>query len=234
MELNFKYEGMLAHSFDRFYVVTKFILSSVNDLKFSTINFNETCDYLQEKNECNENAKEYISDLSVFCKKIVPFVHYYKEQIFSFNCTLHNILMNEISPSLLNLLKDRKEKRGIIISQITGFIGLAYEGISSFLHNRRLKALYKAVVAMENKVYLQLNKLIYLEDSMVMYGVYNTETLEKLITTIHKMYNITTPHERLFAGKLSSSFVWYLTKNGVHHYAINTLLHLRTLREKIC
>ena len=40
--INFKYEGMLVHSFDRFYVVTKFILPTINDLKFSTINFDET------------------------------------------------------------------------------------------------------------------------------------------------------------------------------------------------
>ena len=53
--------------------------------------------------------------------------------------------------------------------------------------------MHKAVVLMENKVNLQHNKLIYLEDSMVMYGVYNAETLEKLITTIHKMHNITSP-----------------------------------------
>ena len=31
---NFKYKGMLAHSFDRFYVVTLFILPTVNDLNF--------------------------------------------------------------------------------------------------------------------------------------------------------------------------------------------------------
>ena len=31
--ITYKYEGMLAHSFDRFYVVTKFILSTVKDLK---------------------------------------------------------------------------------------------------------------------------------------------------------------------------------------------------------
>ena len=40
--INFKYEGMLVHSLDRFYVVTKFILPTVSDLKFSTINFDET------------------------------------------------------------------------------------------------------------------------------------------------------------------------------------------------
>ena len=27
--INYKYEGMLAHSFDRFYTVTKFILPSI-------------------------------------------------------------------------------------------------------------------------------------------------------------------------------------------------------------
>ena len=48
--------------------------------------------------------------------------------------------------------------------------------------------------------------LIHIEDSMVMYGIYNAETLENLITTVYKMHNITIPNERLFAGKPSSSF----------------------------
>ena len=64
------------------------------------------------------------------------------------------------------------------------------------------KALHKTVAEMETKVNLQCNKLINLEDSMVMYGIYNAETLDKLITTVHKMHNITTLNERLFAGKL--------------------------------
>ena len=85
---------------------------------------------------------------------------------------------------------------------------------------------------METRVNIQPNKLIHLEDSMVMYGVYNAETLEKLINTIHQMYNIITSNERLFAGELSAAFTWYINKNGVHHYAINFLLYLRTLREK--
>ena len=32
--INYKYEGMLAHLFDRFYVVTKFILPTIGDLNF--------------------------------------------------------------------------------------------------------------------------------------------------------------------------------------------------------
>ena len=36
---NFKYEGMLAHSFDRFYVVTKFEMPEIEDLKLTNIYF---------------------------------------------------------------------------------------------------------------------------------------------------------------------------------------------------
>ena len=39
MELIIKYEGMIAHSFNRFYVVTKFILLTMDDLKLSPINY---------------------------------------------------------------------------------------------------------------------------------------------------------------------------------------------------
>ena len=88
------------------------------------------------------------------------------------------------------------------------------------------------MVVMENKVNLQCNKSIHLEDSMVMYGIYNAETLEKIITTVHQIHNLTTPNERLLASKLSSWLNWYLTKGGVNHYAINSLLYLRVEREK--
>ena len=37
--INYKYEVMLAHSFDRFYVVTKFMLSTIGDLKVFKIGF---------------------------------------------------------------------------------------------------------------------------------------------------------------------------------------------------
>ena len=41
--INYKYEGMLAHSFDKFYIVTKFILPSIEDIKFSRLNYDNTC-----------------------------------------------------------------------------------------------------------------------------------------------------------------------------------------------
>ena len=46
----------------------------------------------------------------------------------------HNILENEIK--LLLPQVQRKQKHGIITILISSFIGLAYEGISSFLHHK--------------------------------------------------------------------------------------------------
>ena len=41
--INYKYEGTLSHSFDTFYVVTKFELPKVKDLEFTTIPYNTGC-----------------------------------------------------------------------------------------------------------------------------------------------------------------------------------------------
>ena len=100
---------------------------------------------------------------------------YYKRQIKSYNDTAHNILKNDID--LLLPLIPRKQKCGIITTIVSSFIGLAYEGISSFLHYKWNKALNKTVKAMDSETTILHNKLIQLENSMLMYGIYNVETL---------------------------------------------------------
>ena len=64
---------MLTHSFDRFYVVTKFMLPLLGDLKFSNLKYDNTCAYLDNKNVQNMEAQKYMLDLKTFCKKIEPF-----------------------------------------------------------------------------------------------------------------------------------------------------------------
>ena len=171
-------------------------------------------------------------DLETFCKKIEPFVAYYKRLIKSYNNTAHNILEKEINLLLPQI--PRVQKCGIITMFVSSFIGLAYEGISSFLNNKRNKALHKAIIAMDSKADIQCNNLMHLENSMLMYSVYNTETLEKLIKTVHNIHNTTTSHERLFAGQHSPSVfrTFYAHSLGLHHYSINSLLYLRTIQDK--
>ena len=80
---------MLAHSFDRFYVATKFMLPSFGDVKFSDINYDDTCTYLDNRNAQDTETQKYILDLKTFCRKIEPFVTYYKRLIKSYNNTVH-------------------------------------------------------------------------------------------------------------------------------------------------
>ena len=67
--INYKYEGMLAHSFDRFYVVTKFSLPTTHDLKFSALNFDKDCKYFRDtsKNLTGE-AIQHIPSLVAYCR----------------------------------------------------------------------------------------------------------------------------------------------------------------------
>ena len=111
-------------------------------------------------------------------------------------------MKNEINLILPQI--PRKQKCGIITTLVSSFIGLAYEGISHFLHRKQNKALHKAVKAMDSKTTIKHNKLMQLENSMLMYGVYNAEMLEKLISTVHHIHNTTSSHERLFAGQQGS------------------------------
>ena len=97
-------------------------------------------------------------------------------QIKGHNVTAHHILKNEVDLILPKFNEGQKNKRVIFSTMITGFIDLAFEGISSFLHNRRHKALHKVVKAMSVTMDMQRNKLMHLENTMVMYGIYNAET----------------------------------------------------------
>ena len=84
---------------------------------------------------------------------------------------------------------------------------------------------------MNNKANIQRNKL---DDTMLMYGIYDAKTLVKLIKSAHKIHNTTSSHEKLFAGKhnLSLFRILYVHSLGLQHYSINSLLYLRIIHDK--
>ena len=88
---------------------------------------------------------------------------------------------------------------------------------------------------MDDKANIQHNKLMKLENSKLMYGVYNAETLEKLNNTVHDIHNTTCSHERLFAGEYSLSIFCTLYAHSLYlqHYSTNSLLYLRIYRINI-
>ena len=128
--INYKYEGMLVHLFDRFYIVTKFMLSLIGDIKFSRLNYDHSCTYMNKEYTPNMDSRKHLTELKAYCNKIKPFVSHYTNLIKSYNTTVYNILENEIKPLLPQL---SRQQCGIITTLVSGFIGLAYEGMSSFL-----------------------------------------------------------------------------------------------------
>ena len=83
--INYKYKGMLVHSFDRFYVVTKFMLPMIGDLKFSKRDFDYTCAYMEKEYAPNTDSRKHILELRAYCNKVKPFVTYYNRLINSYN-----------------------------------------------------------------------------------------------------------------------------------------------------
>ena len=67
---------------------------------------------------------------------------------------------------------------------------------------------------------------------MIMYSIYNSDTLETLTDTVHRLHNKSTWNEKLFAGKLEDCHHWYLAERCVNHYAINSMPFLIMAREK--
>ena len=61
--INYKYEDLLTHSFDRFYIVTRFMLPLLGNFKFSNLNYDNTCAYLENKNSEGTRTRKYMLDL---------------------------------------------------------------------------------------------------------------------------------------------------------------------------
>ena len=87
---------------------------------------------------------------------------------------------------------------------------------------------------MSNQANIQHNKLMKLDNAMLMYGIYNAETLEKLVNTVHEVHNVTSSHEKLFAGEHNPSLFRMLYMDALHiqQYATNSLLFLRIIQDK--
>ena len=68
---------------------------------------------------------------------------------------------------------------------------------------------------------------------MVLYSISNSDTLQNLTNTVHRLQNQSTWNEKLYAGKIVRWCRWYLSAKGINHYAINSLLFLTTTRENM-
>ena len=68
--INYKYVGTISHSFDRFYVVTKFELPKVQDLQFMTIPYDKGCNHLEDAKSKGKYPLDLIVKIKEYCVKI--------------------------------------------------------------------------------------------------------------------------------------------------------------------
>ena len=66
--IDYKYDSTLSHSFDRFYVVTKYELPRVEDLKLATISYSSNCTYLDNVKDRKDFPQSFVKDIkSILC-----------------------------------------------------------------------------------------------------------------------------------------------------------------------
>ena len=87
---------------------------------------------------------------------------------------------------------------------------------------------------MKNETDIQHSKLLKLDNTMLMYGIYNADTLEKLINTVQEIYDVTSSHEKLFVGEYNPAIFRPLCMDtlGIQQYAFNSLLFLKVVQDK--
>ena len=141
--VNFRYEGMLAHSFDRFYVVTRIEIPKVSDLNLTVFQFDYNCSHVAHiEKDTRFKVPDMIRDMfKVYCRNIIPYMYLYKHQVEYYENTVYNIRKRHrnVLPKFGNTdnnVQLKCLKRQIISALISGFIGLAFGGISSYLQHK--------------------------------------------------------------------------------------------------
>ena len=127
--VNFRYEGMLAHSFDRFYVVTRIEIPKVLDLNLTLFQFDYNCSHVANiEKDTSFKVPSTIKDMfNVYCKNIIPYMYLYKHQVEYYEKMVYNILEKDIGL----ILPKFEDKETNVHPKL-----LAFEGISSFLQHK--------------------------------------------------------------------------------------------------
>ena len=135
-------------SFDRFYVVTKVELPKVSDLNLTMFQFDYNCSHVDKMERIALVFKFKITNtirniFRMYCRNLIPYMYLYKHQAEYYEKTVYNILEKDIGmilPRFGNTDSDmlsKQPKRQMLSALISRFIGLAFEGISSYLQHKR-------------------------------------------------------------------------------------------------
>ena len=72
--INYKYMGTKSYLFHRFYVVTKLELPKVQDLQFTTIPYDKSCQHVEDAKSKGGLSLGLIDEIKTYCIKIAPYM----------------------------------------------------------------------------------------------------------------------------------------------------------------
>ena len=91
----------------------------------------------------------------------------------------------------------------------------------------------KAVNVLNSRTGIDHNRVYHLEDTMIMYEKYNSDTMMELINMVHQMQNVTTWKEKIFLSKMNDWLKCNLENtHNEFDYSMDAVLFLTAIKEK--
>ena len=225
--INYKFNGLLHHNFERVWVITKIAIPKLEDIHFPDINFDPYCKFTRKLNNGRQAAKYEIQSI---WKSMKPLISLLKQKERHHENAIKALLKEEIPRSLhesghsqssrsnqvpvsagQRFLHSTREgempvpvhKRAVpaLIPALASLVMIAVESLNSFLQKKQSKAMATGFDALRHDQTLAWNSLWQLEHDFLIYGKYNVEKLQDIVMTINNLQNRTLSVERLLTGQ---------------------------------
>ena len=95
----------------------------------------------------------------------------------------------------------RKKAISAFIPAIAGLAKIAVKSLSTFLQQKRNKAMAQGLTAIRNDQSLAWNSLKQLENDFLLYGKFNVAKLQDIVQTVNGIRNRTLSLEKLLTGQ---------------------------------
>ena len=205
--INYKYNGLLYHNIDRVWVVTKVILPKLEDISFPDVKFDADCSFVNKICNANPSVKTIIQSM---CKSMKSLITLIKQKEKFYEMAIQSILKEEIPRSLHGKVSSqlgssnqdpvsagqrflhstkgempmpvrRKKAITAFIPAIASLAKIAVESLSTFLQQKRNKAMSQGLNAIRNDQSLAWNSLKQLKNDFLLYGKFNVAKLQDIV-----------------------------------------------------
>ena len=243
--VNFKYNGLLHHNLARVWVVTKFNIPPISRFHLPPAKLSPDCSFSyvpQYPNETSQKVKDATSTdqwikpyLRNMCQDSLPMFSLLEARETYLRNKMLNLVEKDLYGTLRSYQSQGRAKRfaSLAISAVTGLVTLAVEGISSFLQDKRNKAMANAMDALQHAQTETYDKLQHYKDDLMLYGTYSLKSTSEILDTLENMYT----HQASLSSVITElpDPTWpvlYQSEFGYVNYASHLNFHAHTLGYK--